>query len=83
MQKLLAILGPAGFLKEDVTAMITGVRSIVLQSASPDMKHEALKVLVTAIDGTYILIIISGAILIACSMFMKRERITMQLHAGG
>lgn len=33
LQNLLAILGPSGFLKEDVPAAIAGVRSIVLQSA--------------------------------------------------
>lgn len=46
------------------------------------MKHDALKVLFTVIDYTYVLIIISGAILIVCSMFIKRERITIQLDAG-
>lgn len=56
---------------------------IVLYPTPHGVKHEALEVLVTAIDATYVLIIMSGAVLIVCSMFMECERITMQLQAGG
>ncbi|KAF3018081.1 hypothetical protein E8E14_003603 [Neopestalotiopsis sp. 37M] len=82
-QRLLAILVPAGYSEEDVTAAISGARSAVLQSAPADLKQSALEIIVGAIDDTYILIIISGAILIICSALMKRERISMQLQAGG
>lgn len=81
--RLVSILVPAGYSTEDVTAAIAGARSVVLQSAPADVKSAALDVLVEAIKDTYILIIISGAILIVCSLCMKRERITMELVAGG
>ncbi|KAI0198221.1 putative MFS transporter [Astrocystis sublimbata] len=82
-QRLLAILVPAGFSEEDVTAAIAGARSVVLQTAPPEVKRPALEILVTAINDTYILIIVSGAILILCALLMKRERIQMQLEMGG
>ncbi|KAI0394861.1 MFS general substrate transporter [Xylariaceae sp. FL0594] len=82
-QRLLAILRPAGYSDEDVTAAISGARSVVLQSAPADVKREALAILVAAIDDCYLLIIISGAILILCAAFMKREKIAMQLQVGG
>ncbi|KAH6638575.1 major facilitator superfamily domain-containing protein [Truncatella angustata] len=81
--RLLSILAPAGYSVEDVTAAISGARSLVLQSAPPEIRSAALEVLVSAIDNAYILIVVSGAILILCSALMKQEKITMQLVAGG
>ncbi|KAI1819284.1 putative MFS transporter [Xylaria intraflava] len=82
-QRLLAILIPAGYSRDDVTAAISGARSVVLHTAPPDVRRAALDILVEAIDDTYILIIVSGAILIICALFMKRERIAMELQVGG
>ncbi|KAH8194260.1 hypothetical protein TruAng_011581 [Truncatella angustata] len=81
--RLLSILAPAGYSVEDVTAAISGARSLVLQSAPPEIRSAALEVLVGAIDNAYILIVVSGVILILCSALMKQEKITMQLVAGG
>ncbi|EKG18978.1 Major facilitator superfamily [Macrophomina phaseolina MS6] len=81
--KLLAILIPAGYSEVDVTAAIAGARSVVLQSAPPDVRSAALDVLVEAIDDAYTLIIVSGGLLIICALLMKREKITMELVAGG
>ncbi|ROV95430.1 hypothetical protein VMCG_08498 [Cytospora schulzeri] len=81
--KLVSILVPAGYSTEDVTAALAGARSVVLQTAPPGVKNDMFDVLVGAIDDTYILIIVSGTILICCSLLMKREKITMELAAGG
>ena len=81
--RLLPILSPAGYSDEDVTAAIAGARSAVLQSAPEDAKSAALDVLVEAIDDAYILIIVSGALMLICSLLMRREKISMNLVAGG
>ncbi|KAI8631798.1 major facilitator superfamily domain-containing protein [Xylariaceae sp. FL1651] len=81
--RLIPILVPAGFSMEDVTAAIAGARSVVLQTASPEVKSAALDVLVEAIDYAYTLIIVAGGLLIICSLLMKREKLTMELVAGG
>jgi hypothetical protein len=72
---LVPLLTPDGFSTEDITAAIAGARSTVLQTASPDVRGAALKVLVRAIDDVYTLIIVSGAILIICAALMRREKI--------
>ncbi|KAK3305036.1 putative MFS transporter [Chaetomium strumarium] len=81
--RLLSILIPAGYSEVDVTAAIAGAKSAVLQSAPPDVRRAALDVLVEAIDGAYTLIIVSGGLLVICALCMKRERVTMELVAGG
>lgn len=81
--KLVSILVPAGYSTEDVTAALAGARSVVLQTAPPGVKNAVFDVLVEAINDTYILIIVSGSILIFCALLMKREKITMELAAGG
>ncbi|KAI0532780.1 major facilitator superfamily domain-containing protein [Xylaria digitata] len=81
--RLVPILTPDGFSTEDITAAIAGARSTVLQTASPDVREAALKVLVQAIDYVYVLIIASGAVLIICAAFMRREKISMELGVGG
>ncbi|ETS81935.1 hypothetical protein PFICI_06937 [Pestalotiopsis fici W106-1] len=82
-QRLLTILVPAGYSEEDVTAAIFGARSAVLQSAPAELKQAALEIIVDAIDDSYILIIISGAILVVSAALMKREKISIQLQAVG
>jgi hypothetical protein len=81
--KLVSILIPVGYSEVDVMAAIAGARSAVLQSAPPDVRSAALNVLVEAIDDAYTLIIISGGILIVCSILMKHEKVTMTLAAAG
>lgn len=82
-EKLMSLLIPAGYSEADVTAAIAGAKSTVLESAPPAVRQAALDVLVGAIDDAYTLIFISGALLVICSVFMKREKVTMELVAGG
>ncbi|RWA08992.1 hypothetical protein EKO27_g6107 [Xylaria grammica] len=81
--RLLPILSPAGFSTEDITAAIAGARSTVLQTASPAVREAALEVLVEAIDDVYILLIVSGAVLVICAVLMRREKIVMEVGVGG
>lgn len=81
--KLLPILVPAGYSFVDVTAAMAGARSTVLQSAPEDVRSAALNVLVEAIDDAYTLVIAAGALLVICALLMRRERVTMDLVAGG
>ncbi|KAK8041127.1 hypothetical protein PG994_014134 [Apiospora phragmitis] len=78
--KLVELLVP---LRLDVTAAIAGARSDVLHNAPDATRLAALDVLVEAIDDTYVLIIVAGAILLISSLFMKREKLTMEFVAGG
>ncbi|KAI1812297.1 major facilitator superfamily domain-containing protein [Poronia punctata] len=82
-ENLLPILTPAGYSVEDITAAIAGARSTVLQTAAPEVKEAALEVLVQAIDYSYTLIIVSGAIMVISSLLMKREKLQMEFVAGG
>ncbi|KAH6651611.1 putative MFS transporter, partial [Truncatella angustata] len=70
LTKLRPILIPAGFSEEDITAAMAGAKSTVLQSASEDVRAATLEVLVEAINDTYILIIVAGALVLICSLFM-------------
>ncbi|KAF2135657.1 uncharacterized protein K452DRAFT_293056 [Aplosporella prunicola CBS 121167] len=81
--RLVAILVPAGYSTTDVRAAIAGARSTVLQSAPADVRQAALDVLVQAIDYAYSLVIVSGGLMIICSVLMKREKIVMDFVAGG
>jgi hypothetical protein len=64
-----------GTLLAEVQQAITGAGSAFVASLSDVMKIEVLKVIVTAISKTYILVITASALATVLSLGIKRERL--------
>lgn len=77
--RLINILGPAGYSTADIQAAIAGARSKALTSAPADLRAATLEVLISVIGDCYLLVVVSGALLIICAACMHWER----LHVKG
>ena len=60
---------------EEIAGAITGARSGLVQSLAPDVRRRVLGAIVSAIDETYILVIVAGALTAILSIGMKREKL--------
>lgn len=60
--------------KADIQGAVAGAKSQLLQNLSPELRAEALDVIVDSIDNVYIMAIAAGAVYVVCSCFLKRSR---------
>ncbi|KAH6670424.1 major facilitator superfamily domain-containing protein [Halenospora varia] len=68
---------------EEISAAIAGAGSQFVASLSDAMKRSVLEAIVNAMGQTYILVIVSGAMVLLLSFAMKRERLFIAAgHAG-
>ncbi|SPO07260.1 related to aflatoxin efflux pump AFLT [Cephalotrichum gorgonifer] len=68
------LLGPLGYSDGEVRGAIAGSRSQLLESVSPEIKAEALEVIVGVIAKEWVLVIAAGALQTICALFMSRKR---------
>lgn len=62
---------------------ISGAGSDFVKSLSPDIQARVLDAIVDSMSKSYILVIVAGAVVLVCSMVMKRERLFMEVgHVG-
>jgi MFS family permease len=59
----------------DIQGAILGARSDLVRSLAPDVQRRVLGAIVSAIDKTYILVMVGGALTIALSLVMRREKL--------
>ncbi|PYH91185.1 putative MFS drug efflux transporter [Aspergillus ellipticus CBS 707.79] len=62
---------------------IAGTSSSLFDTLTSDEKTKALDVIVHAIDQVYILLIVAGAMGAILSVFLKREKLFLEVAAGG
>jgi hypothetical protein len=75
-------LGPA-FSTADVRSALAGAKSDIFDKITTDVRDKVIAGIVQAISDGYILIIIAGAVMIITSLLMKREKLFMEMAAGG
>ncbi|KAL8408917.1 hypothetical protein RB594_007378 [Gaeumannomyces avenae] len=61
--------------KDDISNAIAGATSTLINSASPELRAEAIHGITRAIQQAFIPIIAAGAICLICSVVMKREKV--------
>jgi MFS family permease len=66
----------------DIQGAILGARSGLVQSLAPDVQRRVLGAIVSAIDKTYILVIVGGALAATLSLAMRREKLFGGAAAG-
>jgi hypothetical protein len=71
------------FTAEDIHAALAGAKSAIFTQASDEVKERVLEGIVKAISDGYILLITAGAVCVISAMFMKYERLFLEMTAGG
>jgi MFS family permease len=71
-----------GFSDADIHAALAGAKSTVFTSTPPEVREKVIEGIVKAIGDGYILIIVAGAVMLLCSVFMRREKLFMETAAG-
>ncbi|KIM94421.1 hypothetical protein OIDMADRAFT_45798 [Oidiodendron maius Zn] len=77
------VLYPLGFIASDVRGAIAGSQSSLFSHLPSNIKANAIEVIVQAIDKTYALEVTAGALCLVVSMFLQREKLFMEISAGG
>jgi hypothetical protein len=75
-------LGP-GFSTTDIRSALAGAKSDIFGKITDDVRDKVIAGIVQAISDGYILIIVAGAVMIVASLLMKREKLFMEMAAGG
>jgi hypothetical protein len=77
------VLNGLGFDAEDIRSAIAGAQSVVYEKIPATVKAEAIEAIVQAIDKTYALIIAGSALALVTSVFLRREKLFMEISTGG
>ncbi|KAK1709636.1 hypothetical protein BDP67DRAFT_596987 [Colletotrichum lupini] len=80
-KRLTAIL-PDTVTEAQIQAAIAGVGTDFVTTLSPRMQQEVLEAIVEALNLPYILVVTAGALVLAGSVLMKRERLLMPADVG-
>jgi hypothetical protein len=76
------VLYPLGYTTADVHGAIAGSQSTLFGHLPSNIKANAIEVIVQAIGKTYALEIAAGALCLVASMFLRREKLFMEISAG-
>ncbi|KAK1676063.1 major facilitator superfamily domain-containing protein [Colletotrichum godetiae] len=80
-KRLTAIL-PDTVTEDQIQAAIAGVGTDFVTTLPPQMQQEVLEAIVEALNLPYTLVITAGALVLVCSVLMKRERLFMTAAVG-
>lgn len=78
-----AALAGLNFTENDIRGALAGTESTLFNMISPDIRAKVIEGIVQAIAKSYTLVIAAGALTLIASMFLKREKLFMQMTAGG
>ena len=67
----------------EVEQTITGTGSQLFDNLTPAVKQDVLEAIVKALNNSYILAMVAGALVVVLSIFMKREKLFIAGGAGG
>jgi hypothetical protein len=78
-----AALEGFNFTDADIHSAIAGTQSTLLGNLSDEVRENVLQAIVDVIERCYILIIVGGAVTLIAAAFMKREKLFLEMTAGG
>ena len=67
----------------EIHAALAGVKSTVFSTTSLEIRMMVIEGIVKAISDSYILVVTAGAVGVVASIFMKREKLFMEMAIGG
>jgi hypothetical protein len=82
-QYLQDALAGMGFSDAQLHSAIVGTQSGVLANVSDEVRSSVVAAIIKAMDRVYILVIVAGSVCLISAIFMKREKLFMEMSAGG
>ncbi|CZR61051.1 related to aflatoxin efflux pump AFLT [Phialocephala subalpina] len=77
------VLSGMEFSEADISAAVAGSQSKVFERMSEEVRNRAIEKIVESIDATYGLVITAGAVVVVTSLWLRRERLFMEVSVGG
>ena len=71
---LRTIFSPLGYSDADIRGAVAGAKSMLLTDSTPQIREQALNVIVQTMDNVYLMIVAAGALYIVCSCFLPRTK---------
>lgn len=68
------VFSPLGYSDAEIKAAVAGAKSTLLADASPEVRLQALKIIIKAIDDVYLMVTAAGVLYVICSCFLPRKR---------
>jgi hypothetical protein len=77
------VLSGSSFSQAEIRGAVVGTQSTLFQHLHGDVRNRAIGAITQAMDEVYVLSLTAGAVMVAISPFMKRERIFgMEMSPG-
>lgn len=81
VQNLSAVLAGQGFSSADIHAAVAGAQSTVLKELSGELRDQAIAAITQAIQKSFILVIVAGAVLLVSGLGMRIEPLFGKISA--
>ncbi|KAK3933736.1 major facilitator superfamily domain-containing protein [Diplogelasinospora grovesii] len=75
VSRLTAVLAGQGFSRADISGAVAGAQSKLFEQLTPGLREAATGAIMQAMQKTFVLVIVAGAVMVAAAVFMKRERL--------
>lgn len=83
IENLLRALGGNGFTEQQIKGAVAGARSSLFQELEGELREKALVAVTRAMQMTFVLVPVAGAVMLVAAMCMKRERLFGRVVAVG
>jgi hypothetical protein len=77
------VLNGLGFTESEIRSAIAGSQSTLFESVSESVKEKAIEAIVKSIGNVYALALAAGVLGLVVSVFLKSERLFMEMSTGG
>ena len=75
VSNLTRVLAGLGFSPSDIESAVAGTQSALFGQLSPQLRSAAIAAIVQAMQKSFVLVIVAGAVMLVASVGMKRERL--------
>ena len=81
-QNLRIALAGYGFSTAELRGALAGTQSAVFQQGTEEVKQLAVKAIIKAMDSVFILAMTAGAVTVISALFMRREKLFLDISMG-
>ena len=68
-------LATMGFQNQEIRDAISGTQSAIFRSGSEDVRQAAVRAIVGAMDGVFLLLVVAGGVTLVAALLMRKERL--------
>lgn len=83
IRNLSSALAGNGFTQQEIRDAVAGARSALFERLKGELREKALAAVTEAMQMTFVLVPVAGAVMLAAALCMKRERLFGRVFAAG